>query len=121
MTYEAVRQKRIRCFDWQYASEYLTDFLNLFRTPAEASSNGGGATTFVYRSHPSKPNDTLMAINYAYMLGKILLGEAMFADSSLNWTVKRSCGDVQIKGVTIAAAGWTDFGGQEFLEDCALR
>jgi hypothetical protein len=83
MTYKAVRQKRIRCFDWQYAAEYLTDFLNLFRTPAEASSSGGGATTFVYRSHPSKPNDTLMAINYAYILGKILLGEAMFADSSL--------------------------------------
>ncbi len=33
------------------------------------------------------------------------------------WTVKRSCSDVQIKGVTIAAAGWTDFEGQEFLED----
>ncbi len=77
------RQKRIRCFDWQYAAEYLTDFLNLFRTPAEASSSGGGASTFVYRSHPSKPNDTLMAINYAYMLGKLLLDEPMFADSSL--------------------------------------
>ena len=38
-----------------------------------------------------------------------------------NWTVKGSCSDVQIKGATITAAGWTDFGGQEFLEDFALR
>ncbi len=37
-----------------------------------------------------------------------------------NWTVKRSCSDVQIKGVKIAAAGWTDFSGKEFLEDGVL-
>ncbi len=36
------------------------------------------------------------------------------------WTVKRSCSDVQIKGVKIAAAGWTDFSGKEFLEDGVL-
>jgi hypothetical protein len=85
LTYEAVRQGRIRCFAWEYAEEYLSDFLNLFRAPGERSSSGqgSGATTFIYRSHPSKPNDTLMAVNYAYMLGKILLGEPMFADLSV--------------------------------------
>jgi len=85
LTFDAVRRKRIRCYAWPYAGEYLTDFLNLFRAPGEGSStgHGGGASTFVYRAHPSKPNDTLMATNYAYMLGKIALGESMFADSAL--------------------------------------
>ena len=80
LTYEAIRQQRIRCFDWAIAEEFLSDFLNIFRSPGESPS---GATTFIYRAHPSKPNDTAMAINYAFMLAKILLKEPMFADSSL--------------------------------------
>lgn len=82
LVYEAVRQQRIRCFDWNSAEEYLTDFLNLFRAPGERGEASGGST-FLYRSHPSKPTDTLMATLYAFMLGKILLGEPMFADLSL--------------------------------------
>jgi hypothetical protein len=54
------------------------------------------------------------------MFAQAAYGFAFLSVKSVNWTVKRSCSDVQIKGVTIAAAGWTDFGGQEFLEDAAL-
>ena len=87
-----MRGGRIRCFAWEYAEEYLSDFLNLFRAPGERSSSGqgSGATTFIYRSHPSKPNDTLMAVNYAYMLGKILLGEPMFADMSVKLRLEQT-------------------------------
>ena len=92
LTYEAVRQQRIRCFGWDYAQEYLSDFLNLFRAPGERSQSGSGsgATTFIYRSHPSKPNDSLMAVNYAYMLGKIILHEPMFADASLKLRLEQT-------------------------------
>jgi hypothetical protein len=86
LTFEAVRRRRIRCFDYQLAQHYLQDFLNLFRAPGERSQQSGstgGATTFIYRSHPSKPNDALMAVNYAFMLAKILLGEPMLADLSV--------------------------------------
>lgn len=84
LTYDAVRQLLIRCYDWQFAEEYLMDFLNLFRAPGErvGSGSGAGATTFIYRAHPTKPNDALMAVNYAYMLAKILRGDPMFADLS---------------------------------------
>ena len=77
-------QKRIRCFDFELAEPYLQDFLNLFRAPGERGqqSGAGGAMTFVYRSHPSKPNDSLMAVNYAFMLGKILLREPMIPDTN---------------------------------------
>src|ERR1035441_1788467 len=71
LTYEALRRKRIRCFDFQLAESYLADFLNLFRAPGESQSRGagGGGTTFLYRSHPTKPNDALMATVYGFMLG----------------------------------------------------
>ncbi len=93
LTYEAIRQARIRCFAWEIAEEYLMDCLNLFRAPGERQSSGGnssGASTFLYRAHPSKPNDTLMALNYAYMLGKILLGEPMFADLTLKLRLEQT-------------------------------
>src|SRR5204862_941520 len=91
--FEAVRQKRIRCFDFEIAEHYLEDFLHLFRAPGERnqqSGAGGGATTFLYRSHPTRPNDALMAVNYAFMLGKLLIGEGMLADTSLKIRLESS-------------------------------
>jgi len=90
LTYEAIRQKRIRCYAWEYAEEILSDFLNLFRAPGEASGHGSGATTFIYRSHPSKPNDSLMAVNYAHMLGNLVRREPMLADQSLMLRLERT-------------------------------
>jgi hypothetical protein len=87
LVFEAIRQQRIRCFAWELAQEYLQDCLNLFRAPGERGQSGAGAssgmTTFIYRSHPTKPNDTLMALNYAFCQGKLLLGEPMVADLSV--------------------------------------
>jgi hypothetical protein len=80
LTFEALRKGRIRCYAWELAQPMLTDCLNIYRAPGEKS--GSGASTFIYRGSASKPNDTLMAINYGYMLAKILLGEPMFADLS---------------------------------------
>jgi hypothetical protein len=79
LTFDAVRTKRLRCFSWQFAGEYLMDFLNMYRAPGERVGQSG-ASTFLYKAHSSKPNDTLQAVNYAYMLGKILRGEPMFND-----------------------------------------
>ncbi len=87
LTYEAVRQQRIRCFDWAIAEEFLSDFLNLFRAPGERATGG---STFIYRAHPSKPNDTLMAVNYCFMLAKIHLQEPMFADLSLKLRLEQT-------------------------------
>ncbi len=87
LTFDAVRKQRIRCFDWSIAEEYLSDFLNLFRAPGESA---GGGTTFIYRSHPSKPNDTLTAVNYAFMLAKIMREEPMFADLSLKLQLEQT-------------------------------
>ena len=79
-------RRELVSFSWDIAEEYLVDCLNLYRAPGERTGAGGagaGNSTFLYRAHPTRPNDTLMAINYAYMLSRILLGEPMFADLSL--------------------------------------
>ena len=81
-TFEAIRNKRIRCFSWEYAEEYLMDCLNMYRAPGE-KAGGAGTNAFVYRASASKPNDALQAINYAHMLARIVMGEPMFADQSM--------------------------------------
>lgn len=82
MTYDAVRNKRIRCYDWSLAEPFLQDFLNLYRAPGEKKGESG-LSTFLYRAHPTKTTDALMAVNYAFMLGKILIGEPLVPDLSL--------------------------------------
>lgn len=90
MTFDATRRGRIRCFDWSLAEPYLSDFLNVYRAPGEkSSSQGSGASTFLYMGSPSKPNDALMAVNYAHMLARVVLKEPMFADYSMQMTAER--------------------------------
>jgi len=88
LTFDAIREKRIRCFDWEYAAEFLEDCLNMYRAPGE-KAGASGTNTFLYRASATKPNDTLQAINYAYMLGKIMLGEPMFADLSIKFRLEQ--------------------------------
>lgn len=72
MTYDAVRRGRIRCYDWDMASEYLLDFMNMYRAPAEKKGESG-MTQWVYKPSPSKPNDTLQAVNYAFLSRFLML------------------------------------------------
>lgn len=78
--YDAIKQKRIRCFQWEHAERYLLEFLNLFRAPNETSS---GATSFTYRRHGSKADDSLHAVNFAYVLARLMLDEPLIADKML--------------------------------------
>ncbi len=85
--YQAIKKKRIRSYRWDHAQAELLDFLNMFRAPAEMP---GGSTTFVYRPSATKPNDTLQACNYAYTLGRFLLGEPLFADQTLKLRLEQT-------------------------------
>lgn len=78
--YEAIKRGRLRCFSWEMASEYLLDFMNLFRAPSETAS---GATSFVYRRHGAKADDALHAVNFAYVLARLYLGEPIVPDRAL--------------------------------------
>lgn len=78
--YQAIRDKRIRCYDWGIAQERLLEFLNLFRVPTETP---GGSAMFKYQRHGSKADDTLHAVNFAYCLARIVLNEPIVEDPTL--------------------------------------
>jgi hypothetical protein len=81
--YEAIKSgpPRIRCYNWHDASPMLEDFLNLYRVPSESQDTG--MTKFLYRRHGSKPDDTLHAMNFAYALGRVMIGEPIMEDRAL--------------------------------------
>ena len=80
MLFQAIKARRIRCYPWEEASALLSDFLNMYRAPADLP---GGASIMTYRPSATKPNDCMQACNYAFIVGKILLGEPVFADESV--------------------------------------
>jgi hypothetical protein len=78
--YEAIKCVKIRCYHWGLAQSYLDDFLNLYRVISE---NAAGASQFVYRRHGSKADDTLHAVNFAYVLLRLMDGEPLVQDVAL--------------------------------------
>ena len=78
--FQAIKSARIRCYTWEDAQAYLQDFLAMFRAMSEAP---GGASTFTYRNSATKPSDTAHAINFAFTLAKLLIGENVFSDSAV--------------------------------------
>jgi hypothetical protein len=78
--YDAIKSKRLRCFQWELSERYLMEFLNLFRAPTESA---GGATSFTYRRHGSKADDSLHATNFAYVLARVMMDEPIINDKAL--------------------------------------
>lgn len=78
--YEAIKKQRIRCYGWEEAQGTLTDILHSFRIHAETRH---GRQYFLHVRNPADPDDTLHALNYAYVVARILLREPMFDDPGL--------------------------------------
>lgn len=72
---------RIRCYDWEEARDYLLDILNVYRSPVETIH---GRSAFRFIRNPSKADDTLHAITFAYTLGRLMLREPVIPDSALH-------------------------------------
>ena len=93
--FEAIKREaggpRIRCYAYEHAHEQLDDLLNLIRCPAESSL---GVGTFKYRRHGSKPDDTLHAINFAYALARLLMGEPIVEDRAVKAQLERLFGRI---------------------------
>ena len=69
----------------------LDDFLNAFRVPSE-SRHGRQYTLWI--RNPSKPDDTMHAFNFAFMLGRLLLREPAFDDPALAAYIGQQLGDL---------------------------
>jgi len=77
---EAFKNQRIRCYSWAAAEVHLSDILNTQRVHSETRH---GRQYFLHIRSPSKADDTLHALNFAYVLGRLLLNEPMFDDPAM--------------------------------------
>ena len=75
----------IRCFSWDQSRIYLMDFLNVMRVIAETR---GGQQWFQHHRNPTKADDIMHAINYARVVGRMILGEPMFHDPSVGRRIR---------------------------------
>jgi hypothetical protein len=78
--YSAIKSKRIRCYNFAEASHHLMEFLNLYRIPTDTQ---GGAQNFRYVKHGARPDDTLHATNFAFILTEILQNKSYVEDTAL--------------------------------------
>lgn len=82
--FDALKSGRIRCYGWENAQTHLSDILNCQRVHAE---NRHGRQYFLHIRSPSRADDTLHAINFAFVLTRLLLKEPMFDDMNLRTQV----------------------------------
>lgn len=78
--FEAIKKQRIRCYAWPAAQSLLSDFLNSQRVHAETRH---GRQYFLHIRNSTKADDTMHAVNFAFVLGRVLLREPMFDDPEL--------------------------------------
>lgn len=98
MLFRAIRNKNIRCFNWNEAMPHLMQFLNAYRVPSDAA--GGG---FRYIKPGSKADDAMMACNFAYAMVQIMSGEEVVPDPSLSSALRARLAD------DVEPASWGGF------------
>jgi thymidine kinase len=79
-TFDAIKSKRILCYEWARAEKLLSHFLNLVRSPQELPS---GQTVVVYRQAGNRLTDMAMAINFANIGKHVIMNEKMVHDGEL--------------------------------------
>lgn len=67
---------KIRCYDWEESGPRLQEFLNLYRVFKDNSSSAG----FHYHKLASKPDDSLMSVNFGYTLMRIITGQSIVSN-----------------------------------------
>lgn len=78
--FNAIKDGEIKCYAWQHAEARLMELLNMYRIPSETP---GGAQAFRYKRHGAKADDTLHALNFAYVLVRLYRGEPIVEDKAL--------------------------------------
>lgn len=69
--------KILTCYAWDQSKNLLEDFMNATRVMSE---NLVGVRRFRYIRQPSKSDDVMHAVNFAYIMCRILLGQPIVRD-----------------------------------------
>lgn len=76
--FKAIKNGRIRCYDWEQSKNLLGNFLNIMRVQHESETTGGATLRFIRAGN--KPDDAAHAVNFAFVLGRLALGEPLIGD-----------------------------------------
>lgn len=104
--FRAIKEGEILCFPWEEAEDHLMELLNMFRIPTESAA---GVTGFRYQKHGARPDDTLHALNFAYVVARLYMKHPLMHDRELESTLYRHLG---IQGGTggDSLGGWPNCG-----------
>jgi hypothetical protein len=75
-----IKEKRILCYNWEEAGPRLSEILNIQRIFVDPQA---GPTKIHYHMTPGRPDDTVQAINYGYVLMRLLNGENIVDDADI--------------------------------------
>ena len=78
--YSAIKTGDLRCYNWNESQDRLLELLNLYRIPTESST---GVQSFRYERHGAKADDTMHAINFAYVITQLIKGVPIVEDMAL--------------------------------------
>lgn len=78
--YAAIKDGEVLCYDWNVAEDRLLELLNLFRIPSETAT---GVQAFRYQRHGAKADDTLHALNFAFVIARLFRHEPIVEDKAL--------------------------------------
>lgn len=72
-----LKNGRVHAMNWNKMSQYLMDFLNVYRAPVDTEQ---GMSKFRWIRSATKADDALMAFAFAYVFVKMFLGEKLVED-----------------------------------------
>jgi hypothetical protein len=76
--FRAVKAGRIRCYDWEQSKKHLWQFLNIMRVQHESEMTGETSLRFIRAGN--RPDDAMHAVNFAFVIGRLALGEPLIGD-----------------------------------------
>jgi hypothetical protein len=85
--FQAIKHKKIRCYKWEESGPRLSEILNVQRVLIEPQS---GPPKYHYHMTPRNPDDTVHALNYSYILMRLLAGENVVHDERLMRTIQQA-------------------------------
>lgn len=76
---------KIHCYNWEQSQPRLVEFLNLTRVLVDGPN---GTSKFYYHRRPTQVDDSLHAVNFAYVVAKVLSGRNVIEDTHLQESMK---------------------------------
>jgi hypothetical protein len=103
--YSAIKTGDLRCYNWNESQDRLLELLNLYRIPTESAT---GVQSFRYEKHGARPDDSLHALNFAFVIAQLIRGVPIVEDMALKTRINEMFN--QNSGGAETIWGWPNSG-----------